>query len=339
MVWPSIHTIIFQAPAHQTHKESALGSRPRVVITPGARFNSLVILKESANILMGGESRRAVEVQCDCGNIFVTRYNALVTGNTKSCGCSSKYITPENRQKSLLLLLEKSTIQRTSDVPINGGTEKIEFFCRTCEGVFHREFNVVISGVSTCPHCTGRFAHSEEYYLENIGESLKGSSQVFMGKSNNDKPLTTRSKVKLGCTECGLIIERRAGHVLSRANYCHCNRLGGFNPTKPASLYLMELLNNQGVVFGYKYGIAACVDTRHRQISSGLTGKLTPWMVWEYTDGHLAQKHESALKKIFSPVVDKVVMRDGWTETFDKQLLTQFLIIQSSQYGDLIWTS
>lgn len=52
----------------------------------GTRFGNLVTLSETSKELNFPYHRRYV-CKCDCGSIIITRRNALLTSNTKSCGC------------------------------------------------------------------------------------------------------------------------------------------------------------------------------------------------------------------------------------------------------------
>lgn len=308
--------------------------KPKTPVIIGTRFNSLTILKEVPNILVGKESRRAVEVECDCGTIFTVRYSNLVTGNTKTCGCSTKYVTSSNRKLALERAIEGSTIRTTTSSAITSGCQKIEFICNVCDRAFLREFNVIIKRTSNCPHCTGTYSPGEDFYVESLKNALKDSCLTFIAKHDKDESLTSRSLVQLSCLECGATIKRKINQILTRSNYCHCNRKGGFDPTRPSTLYLLELRNSHEEVMGYKYGITNSTERRHKQIAKSLNGTAIPWIFWEYESGFVAKDHESFLKKIFKPVLNKDTMPDGWTETFDSNLLGQFLLLQSQQYGE-----
>ena len=55
----------------------------------GKRFHRLVVLAEIEQYIdpKTGKRIRMVSCKCDCGNTKNIRLNALISGNTKSCGC------------------------------------------------------------------------------------------------------------------------------------------------------------------------------------------------------------------------------------------------------------
>jgi len=52
----------------------------------GSKFNRLTIIKFSHQ---DKRWRKFYEVQCDCGTTKTVMGSAMVSGNTKSCGCLS----------------------------------------------------------------------------------------------------------------------------------------------------------------------------------------------------------------------------------------------------------
>lgn len=58
------------------------------------------------------------ECRCECGNVIYVAANALISGNTTSCGCYKKEVTSKNLKKAR----EKSYIDGTS---INAITNKV----------------------------------------------------------------------------------------------------------------------------------------------------------------------------------------------------------------------
>lgn len=65
----------------------------------GQRYGKLVILSYAG---IGTYGKRNWECQCDCGNKTIVGYSTLVSGSTKSCGCSrrGKRNTPSPTRKS-----------------------------------------------------------------------------------------------------------------------------------------------------------------------------------------------------------------------------------------------
>lgn len=87
------------------------------------RFGSLVVVKEVDSVLINKKNIRHVECRCDCGGISVVRLQNLVSGHTKTCGCSilrdvpddprqKRKIFGENRTNDSLYIRYHSMIQR-----------------------------------------------------------------------------------------------------------------------------------------------------------------------------------------------------------------------------------
>lgn len=80
---------------------------------PGERYGSLVIDRIIPN--MDGNNVTYVSCTCDCGKTgFITRLNALVSGNTKTCGCahSPNLIGKKFGRLTVIKEIESSSSQR-----------------------------------------------------------------------------------------------------------------------------------------------------------------------------------------------------------------------------------
>ena len=53
----------------------------------GQRFGRLVIIAQAPSRVSGGQTKRYVEVRCDCGLVKEVRYTHLLQGRTIGCGC------------------------------------------------------------------------------------------------------------------------------------------------------------------------------------------------------------------------------------------------------------
>lgn len=69
------------------------------VIEIGKKYNKLTVL---SYLGVNKHHQRIYECKCECGNIITVRANDLSSGKTKSCGCLSKKITSQRRQKKLM---------------------------------------------------------------------------------------------------------------------------------------------------------------------------------------------------------------------------------------------
>ena len=65
-----------------------IGNYKRLDIVPGTRYNSLTVISEAERYeLPSGQTNRAFNCKCDCGNEKVIRLLHLVRGRIKTCGC------------------------------------------------------------------------------------------------------------------------------------------------------------------------------------------------------------------------------------------------------------
>lgn len=71
---------------------------PRHIDMTGQRFGRLLVLSYDYT---DENSRMAMwKVRCDCGVEFVTYRNALISGDTRSCGCLRAELLRERRTKT-----------------------------------------------------------------------------------------------------------------------------------------------------------------------------------------------------------------------------------------------
>lgn len=77
--------------------QKEFASQIRTVIEIGSIYSRLTILKSfGPERDTTGTIRHKVECLCECGNICISRYDALVEGKTNSCGCYHKDIVTLN---------------------------------------------------------------------------------------------------------------------------------------------------------------------------------------------------------------------------------------------------
>lgn len=94
--------------------------RPRTHIDPTGRYGRLLAEKEVA----GTSYSRRFQCLCDCGKTVTVNLNALLSGNTKSCGCLKKDLLRKEKQthgmsKTLIYGVWKSMKDRcfNSNIP------------------------------------------------------------------------------------------------------------------------------------------------------------------------------------------------------------------------------
>lgn len=303
----------------------------RITITPGEVFNSLRVIREVEKLKTGKEFKRAVEVECVCGHIFVVRYNAIKMGSTTSCGClKSRYVTSANRHKHLEEVFKGTTISRSDSLDIPDGFSKVSLKCE-CGYLWKKDFNTLATKKIYCPSCEGLLKRGPRLdYKEIVTNKLKDT--LLSLAEEIDYKLERTGSVFLKCAISGCIFKRRVDVILHYDYTCPCQSSSGFKSTNPAVLYLLELKDENNVITAYKYGITNNFQQRLQQIKRKYPNTLGPFYVWEYAFGSTANDHERTIKHSLVPVHDKSSMPDGFTETFGKEMLSAFLAIQKSQY-------
>lgn len=263
---------------------------------------------------------------CDCE---VEMRPVKVFAGQRACKCSTMYY--RNSERRLERLLEKLSIKDITPLYIPEDLKwchYIDLQCNSCSYKWSVQENNIVNYNAGCPDCAGvRKLTKEE--VENRISSLIGNSKI---KSYNfiDHHWSA-GKIEVQCT-CGYtrITTPRLAYYDSEA--CVGCAVSGFKPLETATLYLLELKSNDGVVIGYKYGIAGNIEQRHQKISRHFDGVISVWCSWDYPVGYLAQKHEGTFKKAFTNLMSKEELKDGWTETFSSELLSCFLTLQQLQY-------
>lgn len=69
----------------------------RIVVNKGDRYGHLSVISEVESQRIGGQIKRMIKCQCDCGNITILELGKLQSGHTISCGC---YRQTANRERS-----------------------------------------------------------------------------------------------------------------------------------------------------------------------------------------------------------------------------------------------
>lgn len=303
----------------------------RITITPGEVFSSLLVIREVEKLKTGKEFKRAVEVECVCGHIFIVRYNAIKMGSTTSCSClKNRYVTSKNRHRHLEAVFKETTISRSDSLEIPDGFSKVNLKCE-CGYLWKKDFNTLATKKVYCPSCEGLLKRGPRLdYKEIVINKLKDT--LLSLDSEIDDKLERTGSILLKCAINGCVFKRRVDVILSYDYTCPCQSSSGFKSTNPAVLYLLELRDENNVITAYKYGITNNFQQRLQQIKRKYPNTLDVFYRWEYEFGSTANDHERTIKHCLVPVHDKSSMPDGFTETFSKEMLSAFLAIQKSQY-------
>lgn len=263
---------------------------------------------------------------CDC---IVEMKPVKVFGGQKACKCSTMYY--RNSERRLERLLEKLSNKDITPLNIPENLKwhhYIDLQCNTCNYTWSTQENSVVNYNAGCPDCAGVRKLTEEEVKSRLS-SLIGNSKIKSYRLLDYQ--WTSGDVEITCG-CGHIRTTTPRSAYQDADSCTGCAVNGFKSLEPATLYLLELRSNSGIVLGYKYGIAGNMEQRHQKISRHFDGNISVWYSWDYPVGYLAQKHENTFKKAFSNLMSKEELKDGWTETFSAEYLTCFLTLQKSQY-------
>lgn len=268
---------------------------------------------------------------CLICNCEVQMMPGKVFAGQRACKCGKLYYKNSARRVERLLQTTSEKNISVKEIPSDlKWYTYLDFQCKTCEHNWCTQENNIVNYGTGCPSCSGTLKLSPEA-CEARFSNLVNSGKIQDYKFS-DYSWTTGS-VEVTC---------KAGHTRtctpsgfhSKPDSCPSCTSTGFNPYLPSFLYLLELKDYEDQVIGYKYGIAKDCEQRHTIIARGFLGKLSSWFIWEYEDGFLAQAHEGVFKKALPTLLTKTQMKDGWTETFDKNLLSSFLTIQNEQYKE-----
>lgn len=264
---------------------------------------------------------------CDCE---VEMKPVKVFAGQRACKCSTMYYkNPTRRFERLVTTLKAKDISLLSE-----SIEKdirwhtmLDLSCNICSNKWTTQENNVVNYNTGCGRCAGvqKLTIDEiEARFKNLIGNSKISSFKLLGENWKDPILVT-------CV-CGFERTAQASQIYQDPSSCPKCAVSGFKPHEPATLYLLELKNNEDKVIGYKYGITGNLEERHRKIQRGFIGKVSLWSFWEYPTGSLAQTHELTFKRAFNSLFAPSEMKDGWTETFSPELFNCFLTLQKAQY-------
>lgn len=83
----------------------------------GQRFGRLLVMSAGADIERGGRNNKGWICKCDCGQESHLTSNALLSGNTRSCGCYNRDVVTKMRQAdasytSVFNSLSKRAVER-----------------------------------------------------------------------------------------------------------------------------------------------------------------------------------------------------------------------------------
>lgn len=287
---------------------------------------------ETFEVLEVGSPKRTTskfKLLCTVCNCIVEMKPVKVFGGQKACKCSTMYY--KNSERRLERLLDKLAGKNITPLHIPENLKwhhYVSLECNSCNYRWSTQENSLVNYDAGCPDCAGVRKLTEDEVKSRL-YSLVGNSKIASYRIIDYQ--WSSGEIEVQCT-CGYtrITTPRSAYYDSES--CMGCAVTGFKNLDPATLYLLELKSNVGVVVGYKYGIAGNMEQRHQKISRHFKGSISVWCSWDYPVGYLAQKHENTFKKAFPNLMSKEELKDGWTETFSPELLSCFLTLQQLQY-------
>lgn len=173
----------------------------------GAKYNKLTIVKEAQSKRDDWGIYPMVECICDCGNIVNLRLSAVVTGQTRSCGCLRGAPVEDITGKKYGLLTVLREVEPHEDYK---GTKRHMVECRCdCGNTKITQKRYLKSGsVKSCgclPHGVPKkdLTGKTYGYLTVIGSGTKKGTRLFRCICGNEKEILLAS-VKNGQTKsCG----------------------------------------------------------------------------------------------------------------------------------------
>lgn len=284
------------------------------------------ILRDGPRIKVGKETRKTLVCVCMCGTEFTARKSLVESGRKTSCAsCTGRANKAKNHYKSVKIQMQDFTFY--TDVVL-GNSDEICCFCNKCKST--RNFTLLSTKNPAfsldCPVCK-----RTESYAAKIGTLLQGSSF----KCDTNVPiLNSTSTLELNCKVCGQTTRRLFESLQDGYTTCGCSSVLGFKDSKPATLYILDIVGS-----GFKkFGITNNFKERVSKIRSGSSYPVDVIHTWGYSSGLCARLHEAKLKSLSRITINREKFKDGFTETFSDDYLPTILNLQITQYGEKLWT-
>lgn len=182
--------------------------------------------------------------------------------------------------------------------------------------------NNIINGKG-CPKCSNHVNYTTESYKEKIKNS---------GCSVLEDFITTRIPINHKHLKCGYIWKVRPDDIIKRSGECCPNcSTSGFNPNKPASLYLVSFLISD--IKYYKIGIT---NRSPKERLANDWHKFNFALLWEIRldSGELIRNLEREILTTYNNYkFNTKVLNNGNTETFSPDMPLNLLDYYPQNYG------
>lgn len=250
----------------------------------------------------------------------------------KGCGCkkcSAKSAGSKTRLSTEQFIT--NVLNRFPDNTLKFDYSKTEYFkannkliigCRTCGKDFHQTANDHYGGKG-CSHCVGRNCTTETFVDKVLTRFPENANNFIYDKVvyvGDNKP------VSIGCRLCGeYFTQTPTKHYQGHGCNLHAGSNGGFKVDRQGYLYITKWQSPFGDFI--KVGITS-VGSENRASKQKVAGYSFDVVFEHKADGSFIMELESFILKTYEDsrrYLDKNVFPDGYTETFNPELLDEIV--------------
>lgn len=294
----------------------------------------------SYEIIEYGKNQRSYfKLRCVVCNDVNSVTAASVLSGRKPCLCSGKaYNSPEKMFNRVLGVIKDKPLKLLQD-SLSGSKSPLRVECLTCGKVWDASYNSLALKGASCAFCSKSEKLSENVISQRLTEFTTLANLTLKKFECSLVGSTSKLKVDLLCNSC--MNEWTTSYAsLSGGRGCPACAKYGFQKNKPATLYVLKVISEDGILMGYKYGITCDLERRvqqHNKLCKSLGVSFDVSFVWSYSEGLHASSHEKVLKDTFQSYFQRHELPSGFTETIGVYQLSELLDIQNGQYRKLKW--
>lgn len=293
----------------------------------------------SYEILSYGKNQRSVFLlKCIvCGEEVSIRPASVLSGR-KPCSCNNLASSPEKKIKRLLPILKQKNLKLLS-VEIQRAKDPIQIECLVCNNTWSGSYNGLVLKGTGCKFCANNVRPTEAQFQEQIEKLGRSLDFSFISMEYSTDLKLRKVPIKLNCLKCKKSWITTSASIRKGSTCPQC-AYSGFNPLKPAKLYILKVISSDNILQGYKYGITCDIERRlyeHHRDCKSLGLKFEVSYIWQYENGDLAQFHERLIKSKFESYFNLQELPSGFTESIPIYSLSELVDFQSQQYRKELW--